>query len=147
MFPNLTVMDNLRMATYAGAAYSDIVDATFERFPRLVERRRQVAGTLSGGEQHMLALARGLGVNPKLLMIDELSMGLAPRVVEDLYEVVARIAGEGFSLLIVEQFAHEVLKIADVAALLVNGRIVFRGSPADVNEALESAYLGGAAVG
>jgi branched-chain amino acid transport system permease protein len=146
VFPNLTVTDNLRMATYAGTPFSAVLERAFARFPRLAERRRQVAGTLSGGEQQMLAMARALAVDPQVLMIDELSMGLAPRIVEELYEIVARIAEEGRSLLIVEQFAHEVLRIADVAGLMINGRIESVGTPAEINEVLEAAYLGGAAL-
>lgn len=142
VFPNLTVAENLKMATYAGVTFEDIQQVAYDRFPILGQRRRQLAGTLSGGEQQMLAISRALGVHPSILLIDELSMGLAPIIVEQLYEVIAQIAEEGLSLLVVEQFAHEVLNVADVAALLVNGRIAHKGTPQVIVEVLDSAYLG-----
>jgi branched-chain amino acid transport system ATP-binding protein len=143
IFPNLTVLENLRMATFTGTTLGVVTERAFARFPRLAERRRQTAGTLSGGEQQMLAMARALATDPAVLLIDELSMGLAPIVVEELYQHVTNIAREGLSILIVEQFAHEILGVADVAGIMLHGRIQRVGSPARIAEELVSAYLGG----
>jgi branched-chain amino acid transport system ATP-binding protein len=142
IFPNLSVRENLRMATYTGVGLSEIEDVAYARFPRLRERRRQTAGTLSGGEQQMLAMARGLATRPALLLLDELSMGLAPIIVEELYEIVAHVAREGVSILVVEQFARTVLGVADYAAIMVSGRIVNVGNPAELEGELSAAYLG-----
>jgi branched-chain amino acid transport system ATP-binding protein len=144
IFPNLTVRENLWMATYRGIKRSEIEDATFERFPQLGMRRTQQAGTLSGGEQQMLSIARAITTKPAVLLLDELSMGLAPLIVEQLYEAVRRIAREGVSVLVVEQFAKTVLAVADVAAIMVGGRIVLTGPPREVEAGLQTAYFGGA---
>ncbi len=143
VFPNLTVREHLRMATYTGTSLSDIESEAYARFTPLAKRRSQAAGTLSGGEQQMLAMARAVATRPALLLLDELSMGLAPIVVEDLYTRVADIARSGISILVVEQFARTVLGVADVAAIMVQGRITTVGSPAEIAEQLTSAYLGG----
>jgi branched-chain amino acid transport system ATP-binding protein len=142
IFPNLSVRENLRMMTYTGVGMAEVEGEAYTRFPRLKERRRQLAGTLSGGEQQMLAMARGLATHPALLLLDELSMGLAPIVVEELYELVAQIARQGVSILVVEQFASTVLGVADLAAVLVHGRVARVGTPAELEHELSKAYLG-----
>ena len=143
IFPNLTVRENLRMMTYSGVSLATVEAEAYRHFPRLKERRRQFAGTLSGGEQQMLAMARGLATRPALLLLDELSMGLAPIIVEELYTIVARVAREGVSILVVEQFASTVLGVADLAAVLVHGKIARIGTPAELQDELSKAYLGG----
>jgi branched-chain amino acid transport system ATP-binding protein len=142
IFPNLTVRENLHMVTYAGPPLRQVEDVAYARFPRLGERRGQVAGTMSGGEQQMLSLARGLATNPALLLLDELSMGLAPLIVEELYQAVAEVAKSGVSILVVEQFARTVLGVADYAAIMLHGRIVRVGQPRDLEDELSDAYLG-----
>ena len=145
IFPNLTVTENLRMFTHAGAPFSDVQEKAFTQFPRLKERRKQVAGTLSGGEQQMLAMSRAIATDPALLLLDELSMGLAPLIVEELYERVAAMAATGISILIVEQFAQAVLGVADIASIMLHGRITRTGPPAEIAEELADAYLGATA--
>jgi len=143
IFANLTVRENLLMSTYAGVPMEQIEERTYELFPRLGERRTQTAGTLSGGEQQMLALSRALTTDPAILLLDELSMGLAPLVVSDLYHRVGELAAGGLSILIVEQFAQAVLDVADRAAVMVNGKIRSIGEPEAISDALTDAYLGG----
>jgi branched-chain amino acid transport system ATP-binding protein len=143
IFPNLTVRENLRMASHGRRSVAQIEAAAYERFPRLGERRRQLAGTMSGGEQQMLALARGLATDPAVLVLDELSMGLAPLVVEELYAQVGSLARTGISVLVVEQFARVVLGVADRAAIMLHGCVVDVGTPHEIESKLSSAYLGG----
>jgi len=143
IFPNLTVRENLLMCTHTGAKLADIEAVAYDRFPRLADRRSQLAGTMSGGEQQMLAMSRALATEPAVLLLDELSMGLAPLIVGGLYEVVAQVAETGVSVLLVEQFARTVLGIADRAAIMLSGRVTQTGSPHDLADELSSAYLGG----
>jgi branched-chain amino acid transport system ATP-binding protein len=143
IFPNLTVRENLRVATHTGRSQAEVEADAFARFPRLGERRSQVAGTMSGGEQQMLALARAVAARPALLLLDELSMGLAPMVVAGLYEQVAAIAADGVAVLVVEQFARVALQVADRAAVLLHGRVAASGAPAELEDSLAEVYLGG----
>ena len=146
IFPNLTVDENIRLFAYtATAPEKEVRERTFTQFPRLQERHGQLAGRLSGGEQQMLAMARALSTDPALLMLDELSMGLAPIIVGQLYELVGEIAATGVSVLVVEQFARRALAVADYAVVMVGGRVTAVGEPKDVEAELSAAYLGGAA--
>jgi branched-chain amino acid transport system ATP-binding protein len=142
VFPNLSVRENLIMASYVGLPLGPIEERTYAFFPRLKHRRSQLAGTLSGGEQRMLAVARALVTEPAALLLDEMSMGLAPLIVEELYGLVGEIANAGVSILIVEQFVHIVLGVADHAVVMTQGRIAAAGPPSDIEAELSSTYLG-----
>jgi branched-chain amino acid transport system ATP-binding protein len=143
VFPNLTVNENLRVFTHAGDhPYEAVQDRAFARFPVLGQRRSQLAGTLSGGERQMLAMCRAFTTDPAVLLIDEISMGLAPLIVEELYRVIAQLAAEGIAVLLVEQFASMALKVADYAAIMRLGQVRFAGAPDDVADALAEVYLG-----
>lgn len=142
-FPNLTVRENLRVFSHAGtASMSHIEHTAFETFPRLSERRSQLAGTLSGGERQMLSMCRAFVSDPAVLLLDEISMGLAPIVVSELYEKVAELAASGIAILLVEQFAAAAMRVADYAAVMKQGTIEVFGEPADVAGLLAEAYLG-----
>ena len=142
IFPNLTVRENLRIWTYRGGiSVKDVEDRTFAAFPRLKERRGQMAGTLSGGEQQMLAISRALVTDPKVLLLDELSMGLAPLIVSELYELVGNLGRQGMTILLVEQFVTTALSVATRAAIMVHGRIQQEGSPGEMAEAALAVYL------
>jgi branched-chain amino acid transport system ATP-binding protein len=147
LFPRLTVEDNLRMGAFIPAArarFTERLDYVFTLFPRLKERRRQLAGTLSGGEQQMCAIARTLMSGPKLVLLDEPSMGLAPVIVTQVFDLVRRIRSEGYTVLIVEQNVRQVLKVADRAYLLEVGRIKASGAAADLaaSDDIRKAYMG-----
>ncbi len=142
VFPNLTVRDNLRMWTYRGGVSTAEVEArAYEEFPRLKERRKQLAGTLSGGEQQMLAISRALAGETRVLLLDEISMGLAPIIVAHLYELVAAVAASGVTVVLVEQFAETALGVADRAAIMLHGRIAHEGTPQEMADAAQGAYL------
>jgi len=134
IFPSLTVRENLRLQSPRHRSTSDILDRTEQEFPQLAKRRKQIAGTLSGGEQQMLALMRAYLSNPRVVLVDEASLGLAPVIVDQIFEFLQRIARDGVSLLIVEQYAARVLAIASTVYLLNQGRVVHSGPAQDLDE-------------
>ncbi|MCL6634393.1 MAG: ABC transporter ATP-binding protein [Peptococcaceae bacterium] len=147
IFPNLTVRENLLMGAYTRKDKNEIaagLENVFQRFPRLKEREKQEAGTLSGGEQQMLAMGRGLMCRPSLLILDEPSMGLSPILVEEIFKIIQEINRQGTTVLLVEQNAFMALQIAHRAYVLETGRILLSGSAAELqaNPRVRSAYLG-----
>ena len=148
VFQELTVYENLMMGAYSvkkNTNFKEDLDKIYEQFPRLAERRNQVAGTLSGGEQQMLAMGRALMSHPKLLMLDEPSMGLSPLLVDQVFEIIKNINKDGTTVLLVEQNAGKSLAISDRAYVLENGQIVLSGTGAELmeSEEVKKAYLGG----
>jgi len=147
IFPYMTVLENLEMGCYnrrAREKMDDLLERVFQLFPMLEERKNQLAGTLSGGEQRMLTLARGLMSMPSLLMLDEPSFGLAPKIVKQFYDTLSIIKGEGLSILLVEQKAQYALNFTERAYLLDNGKIILSGFSQELldNEYVKKAYLG-----
>lgn len=148
IFQELTVYENLLMGAYSqgkSANFKEDIDRIYERFPRLAERRSQIAGTLSGGEQQMLAMGRALMSHPKLLMLDEPSMGLSPLLVDQVFEIIKDINKDGTTILLVEQNAGKSLAISDRAYVLETGSIVLSGTGAELaaSDKVKKAYLGG----
>ena len=148
IFQELTVYENLLMGAYSikdSSGFKNDLDAIYTRFPRLAERKNQIAGTLSGGEQQMLARGRAIMSHPKLLMLDEPSMGLSPLLVDQVFEIIKDINRDGTTILLVEQNAGKSLAISDRAYVLENGKIVLSGTGAELaaSEMVQKAYLGG----
>lgn len=148
IFQELTVYENLLMGAYSikdSSGFKNDIDAVYTRFPRLAERRNQIAGTLSGGEQQMLAMGRAIMSHPRLLMLDEPSMGLSPLLVDQVFEIIKDINKDGTTILLVEQNAGKSLAISDRAYVLENGRIVLSGTGEELasSEMVKKAYLGG----
>ena len=153
VFSTMTVTDNLLLGAFprltGGRPRGDVagdLDRAMDLFPRLKERRQQLAGTLSGGEQQMLAMARAVMLNPEVVLLDEPSMGLAPILVDEVFRIIARLKDEGVTMLLVEQFAAAALQVADVGYVLENGRITAQGPAGTLmnDPAVRAAYLGGA---
>ena len=147
VFQQMTVEENLEMGAYtqARSTIAPNLERVYQQFPRLKERRKQVAGTLSGGEQQMLAMGRGLMSSPRLLMLDEPSMGLAPILVEQIFEIIKQLHQAGTTILLVEQNARMALSVADRGYVLETGKIVATGTGDELlhDEAVKRAYLGG----
>ena len=146
IFLHMTVLENLEMGAYTQPGYvKEGIADVFERFPRLKHRKNQIAGTLSGGEQQMLAMGRALMIKPKLLMLDEPSMGLAPILVQQIFDIIKELHDAGTTILLVEQNAEMALKIADRAYVLESGRITLSGTGAELaqSDSVKKAYLGG----
>ncbi len=146
VFLQMTVMENLEMGAFIRKDnYKKDIEDVFERFPRLFERKNQISGTLSGGEQQMLAMGRALMGKPKLLMLDEPSMGLAPILVDQIFGIIKELHTSGTTILLVEQNAEKALKIADRAYVLESGRIAVSGTGAELaqSDKIKKAYLGG----
>ncbi len=148
VFAEMTVLQNLRMGAYTRRDKSEMeatIANVYKRFPRLEERKNQLAGTLSGGEQQMLAMGRALMSGPKLLMLDEPSMGLSPILVDQIFEIITELNKSGTTILLVEQNAQAALSVADRAYVLETGRIVMSGSGSELlaSSAIKKAYLGG----
>ena len=149
VFPNLTVLENLKIGAYLRSDAQGILDSAeyvYEMFPRLKERSWQMAGTLSGGEQQMLAVGRALMARPKIMMMDEPSLGLAPLVVRDIFEIIKRVAQEGITVLLIEQNANAALRAADYGYVIETGLITLEGTGEDLlnNPQVRDAYLGSA---
>jgi branched-chain amino acid transport system ATP-binding protein len=147
VFPNLSTLENLKVGAYTrkdAAGIAGDIEKVYTLFPRLKERHWQLAGTLSGGEQQMLAVGRALMARPKLLMMDEPSLGLAPLVVRDIFQTVLKLHGEGITILLVEQNANAALKIADQGYVLETGRVTITGTGKELleNPKVREAYLG-----
>ncbi len=148
IFPKMSVVENLEMGAYIFSDRQRIeadIEMVFGKFPRLRERRKQLGGTLSGGEQQMLAIARGLMARPQLMLLDEPSMGLAPIIVEQIFDIIQEINQQGTSILLVEQNAQMALSIADRGYVFETGKIVLEGDAGDLleNPMVKEAYLGG----
>ena len=146
VFARLTVAENLQMGSYHRRAAASELDDVYAHFPRLFERRTQAAGTLSGGEQQMLAMSRALMLNPEVLLLDEPSMGLAPILVEEVFQIIGRLKAQGMTMLLVEQFAAAALAVADYGYVLENGHIAVHGPAEQLRNdpKVRDAYLGSA---